>query len=392
VPKRVPGSELLPKGEKSPLLIGRVWSNAQGGPCVAMLLGEELFDISDVSATMSGLLELPSLPEKLKGLANQPRLGMLDDFLSFGGNSGPAGMLLAPCDLQAIKAAGVTFADSMLERVIDERATGNPALADRIRRQLERLLGGSLRGLKVGSPAVTEVTAILKKNDLWSQYLEVGLGPYAEIFTKAQPMAAVGAGAMIGIHPISDWNNPEPEIVLAVSSAGEITGATLGNDVNLRDVEGRSALLLGKAKDNNASCAIGPFIRLLDQSFSIADLETLTVELLVVGQDGFRLVGESSMSAISRSPTELVRHAMGSSHQYPDGFMLFLGTMFAPVQDRRSPGMGFTHEIGDEVRISAPGLGTLINWVDRCDAIPPWTFGARALIRNLTDRGLSGRV
>lgn len=386
------GSELLPKNEPSALLVGRVWSNTERGPCVVMLRDGEVFDISYVSATMSGLLDLPKLPQELKGLPSQRRLGRLDDFLSLGGNSGPAGSLLAPCDLQAIKAAGVTFADSMLERVIDERSTGNPALADQLRRQLEALLGGSLRGLKIGSAAVAEVTVLLKTNNLWSQYLEVGLGPYAEIFTKAQPMSAVGAGSKIGIHPISDWNNPEPEVVLAVSSNGEIVGATLGNDVNLRDVEGRSALLLGKAKDNNASCAIGPFIRLLDETFGMADLETLTVELTVSGPNGFELTGASSMSAISRSPTDLVHHAMGSSHQYPDGFMLFLGTMFAPVQDRRSPGMGFTHEIGDEVRIAARGLGTLVNWVDRCDAIPPWTFGTRALIRNLAERGLSAEA
>jgi fumarylacetoacetate (FAA) hydrolase family protein len=389
---RLSAVELLPKDEARGLFVGRVWSKGEGGPCVVMLRGEEVFDISHVSATMSGLLEMASLPAKLRRLETRRRLGKLNDFLNFGGDAGTAGALLAPCDLQAIKAAGVTFADSMLERVVDERASGSPALARKIRSQLEGLLGGSLRGLKVGSPRIAEVTALLQENGLWSQYLEVGLGPYAEIFTKSQPMAAVGAGSKIGIHPISDWNNPEPELVLAVSSAGEIMGATLGNDVNLRDVEGRSALLLGKAKDNNASCAIGPFIRLLDETFRISDLESLTVELTVSGRDGFELRGSSSMTAISRPPAVLVRHAMDASHQYPDGFMLFLGTMFAPVQDRRSPGMGFSHEVGDEVRISTPGLGTLINWVDRCDAIPPWTFGTRALIRNLAGRGLSASV
>src|SRR5690606_27366505 len=105
---------------------------------------------------------------------------------------------------------------------------------------------------------------------VWSQYLEVAIGKDAEIFTKTQPMASVGFGAQIGIHPESHWNNPEPEVVLAVARTGKIRGATLGNDVNLRDYEGRSALLLGEAKDQNASCAIGPFIRLFDETFSLA--------------------------------------------------------------------------------------------------------------------------
>src|SRR5262249_38299502 len=160
------------------------------------------------------------------------------------------------------------------------------------------------------------------------QYLEVGIGPDAEVFTKAPVLSSVGTGADIGLHLKSTWNNPEPEVVLVVASTGRIVGATLGNDVNLRDFEGRSALLLSKAKDNNASAAIGPFIRFLDRSFMLQDVRNADVDLEVDGEDGFHLNGHSSMSAIARDPTELVAEACGRHHQYPDGFVLYCGTMF----------------------------------------------------------------
>ena len=201
-------------------------------------------------------------------------------------------------------------------------------------------------------------------------------------------MAAVGPGALIGVHPKSTWNNPEPEIVLAVDSRGRIRGATLGNDVNLRDFEGRSALLLGKAKDNNASCAIGPLLRLFDDGFTLDDVRRAEIALDVHGPEGFHLRGSSSMTRISRDPEDLVAQAIGENHQYPDGFMLFLGTMFAPVEDRGAPGMGFTHRPGDRVIISAARLGALENEVTTSDRAPPWTFGAGELMRNLSARGL----
>jgi fumarylacetoacetate (FAA) hydrolase family protein len=390
--RRVLASELLAQESSRGLFVGRVWLNRVGGPCVVLVDSDFVRDLSSVSPTLAGLMQIPNLIGKLQDRERFPLLGKLDDFLDAGGNQGFAGSLLAPCDLQPIKAAGVTFADSMLERVIEERAKGDPARAASLRSALQPIVGENLRGLQPGSRAAHDVKLILQKMDLWSQYLEVGIGADAEIFTKAQPMSAVGAGTYVGVHSMSNWNNPEPEVVLAVDSRGAIVGVTLGNDVNLRDVEGRSALLLGKAKDNNASCAIGPFVRLIDETFSIEDIGDLSITLTVSGADGYELAAKSLMSAISRSPGELVRHTLNPSHQYPDGFMLFLGTMFSPVEDRKEPGSGFTHEVGDEVRIGAPPLGTLINWVDRCDAIPPWTFGTLDLIRNLAERGLASRV
>ncbi|MFD1696430.1 fumarylacetoacetate hydrolase family protein [Roseibium aestuarii] len=375
--------DILPE-DGNALLVGRVWRQDVDGPSPVLVEGDVLRDLTGLAPTLSQLLELDDLATLLGEADRYPQIGSLDAYLS-----GEAGSLLAPCDLQAVKAAGVTFADSMLERVIEEQAKGDPARADAIRERLKPVIGENLKGVKAGSPKAAEVKALLQDMGLWSQYLEVGIGPDAEVFTKCPPMAAVGCGASVGIHPMSDWNNPEPEVVLALRSDGTIVGATLGNDVNLRDVEGRSALLLGKAKDNNASCAIGPFIRLFDGSFTLDTLMQLEVSLRVTGaDDGFEMTGVSRMAAISRTPADLASQTLNAHHQYPDGAMLFLGTMFAPTKDRRAPGQGFTHEIGDRVEISAPELGRLVNVVDHTDAIAPWTFGTGALLRNLARRGL----
>ncbi len=374
---------ILPEDHERAVLIGRVWSKSDDGPCPVFYKDGVLYDLSKLAPTVSELLEKPDLVASLSSVLEFPALGTLDAFLD-----GSAGELLAPNDLQAVKAAGVTFADSMLERVIEEQAKGDPLRAQDIRQKLAPVLGDNLKGVEAGSDKAAEVKALLQEMGLWSQYLEVGIGPDAEIFSKAQPMSSVGCGALIGVHPKSQWNNPEPEVVLAVTSEGRIVGAALGNDVNLRDFEGRSALLLSKAKDNNASCSIGPFIRLFDENFTLDDVKAADISLSVEGKDAFTMTGVSAMQAISRSPENLVSQLLNSDHQYPDGAVFFLGTMFAPVKDRYGPGLGFTHASGDRVEISSPRLGKLVNWVASTSECPPWTFGTVALMRNLAKRGL----
>lgn len=333
---------------------------------------------------MSSLLEMEDPARWLAAQTSKPLLRL--DELETGADT--AFRLLAPCDLQVVKACGVTFARSMIERVIEEKAAGDPALAVRVRERVTALIGDSLRNLKAGSPEAARVKTALIEEGVWSQYLEVGIGPDAEVFTKAPVLSSVGWGADVGLHPVSKWNNPEPEIVLAVDSKGRIRGATLGNDVNLRDVEGRSALLLGKAKDNNASCAIGPFIRLFDESYGLDDVRRARLDLLVEGEDGYVLRGHSSMTEISRDPLDLVSQTIGRHHQYPDGFMLFMGTLFAPVEDRDMPGQGFTHKNGDVVTISNAELGALSNTVRLSTECAPWSFGVSELMRNLAGRRL----
>lgn len=379
----------LPVDAQQATLVGRAWVAGQGAVLVKVE-GDALVDISPVAPTASALLELPDAAAAVRahrGKALAPVAQVLANS-NADARVEDTPYLLAPCDLQAIKAAGVTFVASMLERVIEEQARGNPALAESVRKEVVAVIGDDLSKVRPGSPDAAKLKQVLLAKNLWSQYLEVGIGPDAEVFTKSQPMSAVGTGAEIGIHPKSEWNNPEPEIVLVVNSRGETVGATLGNDVNLRDFEGRSALLLGKAKDNNASCAIGPFIRLFDAQFSIADVRQADLAMQVLGADGFRMDGSSSLRMISRDPLDLVGHAIGPNHQYPDGLVLFLGTMFAPTQDRFGPGQGFTHAVGDLVAISTPRLGTLVNRVNTSDRIEPWRYGVNALMRDLARRGL----
>jgi fumarylacetoacetate (FAA) hydrolase family protein len=385
-------NNLLPEDLDNALLVGRVWRDgALGGPAVVAVRRGQLFDITRHAPTVSDLLERDDLLAIARDAAGDA-LGSAADLVEAAllGRPGPGGLrLLAPCDLQAIKACGVTFAVSLLERVIEEQAKGDPARAAELRGEIQAIIGSNLADIRPGSEAATRLKADLVKRGLWSQYMEVGIGPDAEVFTKSQPMSAVAHGAMVGLLPSSRWNNPEPEIVLAVNSRGQAQGATLGNDVNLRDIEGRSALLLGKAKDNNGSCAIGPFIRLFDGRFTMDTVREAEVRMEIEGSDdGFLLSGASRMREISRDPLDLVGQTCGAHHQYPDGFMLFLGTMFSPIKDRDAAGGGFTHHPGDRVSISTPSLGTLVNQVQRCDEIAPWTFGVRALYQNLMQRGL----
>jgi fumarylacetoacetate (FAA) hydrolase family protein len=381
---------VLPQDAEKATLAGRVWRPEVGGPSVVAIRDGALVDITAAFPTMRDLCEQSDPAAALRAAEGEP-IGRLDQVLTNTPRESrdPAQpWLLAPIDLQAIKAAGVTFAVSMLERVIEERARGNPDAAAALRAEVHRLVGHDLARLKPGSPEAARVKQVLIDQGAWSQYLEVGIGPDAEIFTKAQPMAAIGTGMDAGIHPASSWNNPEPEVVLAIASDGRIVGATLGNDVNLRDVEGRSALLLGKAKDNNAACAVGPLLRLFDASFDLDDIRQTTVSLSVEGTDEFRMQGASSIAKISRDPAELVAQMVNAHHHYPDGAVLFLGTMFAPVEDRDAPGKGFTHKPGDIVAIAAPGLGRLVNRMAPTDACEPWTFGPGALMRNLAQRGM----
>ena len=377
---------MLPNDHPHALLVGRV--QTADGPAVVTLRKGRVIDITSRDVpTMRDLLERDDLVAYVQNTQGAD-LGSVDAIAQASTEAPVAPHFLAPADLQAIKAAGVTFAESMVERVIEEQAAGNADRAQAIRVKVQGVIGDSLAGIVPGSDKAMQVKAVLQKEGMWSQYLEVGIGPDAEVFTKCQPMGAVGWGASVGLHPMSHWNNPEPEIVLAVDSRGRIKGATLGNDVNLRDVEGRSALLLGKAKDNNASCAIGPFIRLFDDHYTVDDMRNAELSLNVTGEDGFVLQGRSSMSKISRDPADIVAQTIGRHHQYPDGLFVFLGTLFAPVQDRDTPGQGFTHKPGDVVTISDDRLGSLRNVVRLSTECPEWTFGTGALMRNLAGRGL----
>lgn len=383
-------SDVLPTDADQAVLVGRVFDPQVAGPSVVAVRGDQLVDISSTAPTTVDLFERPdrlSVARTVRGDRSWPLADVLAKTLDGRRSPQELPTLLAPVDLQVLKAAGVTFARSMLERVIEERAAGDADRAEQIRHQIAGVVGEAIQ-VRPGTPEAEKTKSILIKEGLWSQYLEVGIGPDPEIFTKAPVLSSVGLGAAVGVLARSTWNNPEPEMVLVNTSRGEPIGAALGNDVNLRDFEGRSALLLAEAKDNNASCAIGPFVRLFDDAFTIDDASTVEVTLRIDGLDGFSLEGVNPVGEISRPPAELVRHAYGPHHRYPDGFVLFTGTMFAPTEDRDRPGLGFTHKVGDLVRISAPRLGMLVNPVQTAEAAPDWTLGIRGLFDNLARRGL----
>jgi fumarylacetoacetate (FAA) hydrolase family protein len=383
-------SACLPEDFADAVLIGRVWRPAPiDGPAVVAVRNGIVFDITQAAPTTADLFDRPDAVQIARD-AQGERIGTVQEVLQATLDASADGpRLLAPCDVQAIKACGVTFAVSLLERVIEEQAGGDASKAQEVRDTINKLIGADLSKIRPGSDSAAKLKAELERRGAWSQYMEVGIGPDAEVFSKSQPMSSVGFGADVGLYPTSQWNNPEPEIVLAVNARGEIVGATLGNDVNLRDIEGRSALLLGKAKDNNGSCAIGPFVRLFDERFTLDTVRGASLSLKIEGaDDGFVLEGVSHMSEISRDPADLVTQTHGKHHQYPDGFMLFLGTMFSPIKDRDTQGGGFTHHLGDVVTISTPSLGALVNTVRLSTEIAPWTFGVRALYANLGKRGV----
>ena len=376
---------LLPDDSEQALLLGRIWDPRLGGPRVAAVHGDTVHDLTELTGTVSELMERPDRLGLVRSAAAGDPAWRTQDVLDASLRQDlTRPHLLAPVDLQVVKACGVTFVDSMIERVIEERIGGDPARAAEVRALIAEALGGSIAQLRPGSEEALRAKSVLREQGLWSQYLEVGIGPDPEVFTKAPVLSSVGLGAGVGIPRASKWNNPEPELVLVADSRGSVVGATLGNDVNLRDVEGRSALLLGKAKDNNASSALGPFVRLLDGDFTLDTLRTVEILLRVTGPDGFRLEGRNSLSRISRPFEELIRATVGDHHQYPDGFALYTGTLFAPTADRDEPGQGFTHKAGDLVQIHSARLGTLVNTVAAAEELPRWTFGLGELVRYLS--------
>ncbi len=378
----------LPQDSEQATLVGRAWLTSEGGPAVVSIRDGIVYDISSSVPTITDLINSDNPADHVSGGAALGEVATILANSAHDRRATTAPWLLAPIDLQPVKASGVTFAASLLERVIEEQAGGDKVRADSIRLEVMEIIGSDLGQIEPGSETAIQLKERLIERGAWSPYLEVGIGPDAEVFTKASPLSSVGTGAEVGVLEESEWNNPEPELAIVANASGDIVGVSLANDVNLRDIEGRSALLLGKAKDNNAACAIGPLLRLFDDNFTIDDARHAVIGLEVIGEDGFELHGESSLELISRDITDLMAQTIGDHHHYPDGVVLLSGTMFAPTQDRGASGQGFTHHVGDIVGISSPRLGTLTNRVDHAHLVEPWEFGIRALMTSLHEREL----
>jgi len=380
--------ECLPDECREGTWLGRAWLPASfapsniAGPHVITVRDGQVIELSDCFDSIADITRHPTptaAVQNATGVSICSLNTLLENSLFY---KLPADIrksqqpsLLAPNDIQAIKACGVTFVASLIERVIEEKALGNPSKAEEIRAVVHAAIGDNLKDIEPGSPQTEILKAKLIAQGIWSAYLEVGIGPDVEVFTKSQPMSAIPCGSQLGVLETSQWNNPEPEVAFLVSPQGSFLGAALANDVNLRDYEGRSSLLLGKAKDQNGSCPIGPMFRLFDDSYSLDDAANTEVNLSIVGEDGFCSTGENRMSEISRSVDSIIKQVCNGSHQYPDGIAIMLGTMFAPTEDRGEEGMGFTHKVGDRVEISSPKLGKLVNWVNYCHEIPEWSYG-----------------
>ncbi len=378
-------ADTLPSDHQAATLLGRCWCPRRARGMPVLCKDGALHELE--LPTIAHILNTADPAQVVRASAGTVLVQLEAALEAVGDRTRPH--LLPPVDLQPIKAAGVTFVDSMLERVIEEATRGDAATAAEARAAILEAIGDDVARLTPGSPEAMAFREAMLAADRWSPYLEVGLGPDAELFTKGSPMSGVGTGMPVGIRSDSDWNNPEPEVVLVIAPDGRIVGATLGNDVNLRDWEGRSALLLGRAKDNRSSASIGPFIRLFDchlgGAFDLDVVRREVVTLEVDGPEGFKLEAESSMARISRDPADLAAQLF-DDHDWPDGVVLYLGTMFAPTRDRPREdgttvaGDGFTHRIGDRVRISSARLGGLENEVRTCAACPPWTEGVSGLI------------
>jgi len=386
---KLTAAQVLPSDGYAGTLVGRaLFPGVFPGPCVVAIREDGVHNISGTVPTMAQLLNAPNpLATLQRALRNCVYLGPLESLLE---NSTPSThdplkpYLLTPIDLQAVKAVGLTFVNGLLQRFADDNG-GAATVA-----KMEKAAGVALGKILPGSEEAARLRTALMEDGLWNDTLEVGFGPDVELFTKAQPLSAVGTGAEIAVLPTSKQTFAEPEVVLMLNADGKICGATLGCDMTARDVEARSLLLLGRAKDQNATCAVGPFIRLFDQTFSLPNVQGMNLTYAFEGADDAVFTDTGSMDQIGRGLITLARQVVNEHHGYPDGVALFTGCMFKAPSSRGASDTPFTHQVGDVVIIKASPLGTLINRVNTTDKVRPWSFGMSDLMANLANRQLLG--